>query len=63
MINGSASVESKSEVESLSVEYPQEDSMKKRFSEEQIVSILREAETGLATKNVCRTHGIAEQTF
>lgn len=36
--------------------------MKKRFSEEQIVSILREAESGTA-KDACRKHGIAEQTL
>jgi putative transposase len=37
--------------------------MKKRFSEEQIVSILRQAEAGTAAKDICRKHGIAEQTF
>jgi putative transposase len=38
--------------------------MKKRFSEEQIVSILREAETGATTaKDICRKHGISEYTF
>lgn len=35
--------------------------MKKRFSEEQIVSILREAEAGTG-KSACRKHGISEQT-
>ena len=38
--------------------------MKKRFSEEQIVSMLREAEVGeLPAKELCRKHGISEQTF
>ena len=34
------------------------------FTEEQIVQILREAETGEQTiGTVCRTHGISENTF
>ncbi len=34
------------------------------FTEEQIVQILREAETGEQTiGNLCRAHGIAENTF
>jgi putative transposase len=37
--------------------------MKKRFTEEQIVRILQEAEGGMSTRDVCRKHGIAEQTF
>ena len=36
---------------------------KSRFSEEQIVGILKESEAGLATGELCRKHGIAEQTF
>ena len=37
---------------------------KKRFSEEQIISILREAEKGeKPIGDVCRAHGIAENTF
>ncbi len=37
--------------------------MKKRFSEEQIIGILREQEAGAAVKEIIRRHGIAEQTF
>lgn len=38
--------------------------MQKRLSEEQIVGILREAETGERTiSEVCRSHGIAQNTF
>ena len=34
-----------------------------RFTEEQIIGILREQEAGVATAEVCRRHGISEQTF
>ncbi len=34
-----------------------------RFSEEQIIAILREQEQGLATAEVCRRHGISSATF
>jgi putative transposase len=34
-----------------------------RFSEEQISGVLREAEAGLKTAEVCRRHGIAEATL
>lgn len=37
--------------------------MKKRFTDEQIVRILQEAENGMSTKDVCRKHNISEQTF
>jgi putative transposase len=38
--------------------------MKKiRFSEEQIIRILKEQEAGARTVDVCRRHGIAESTF
>ena len=34
-----------------------------RFSEEQIIAILREQETGAKTVEVCRKHGISDATF
>ena len=34
-----------------------------RFSETQIISILKEADAGLAVKQVCRKHGISDATF
>jgi putative transposase len=36
---------------------------KSRFTEEQIIAILREQEQGLATAEVCRRHGISSATF
>ena len=36
---------------------------KSRFSEEQIIAILREQEAGVATAEVCRKHGISSPTF
>lgn len=37
--------------------------MKKRFSEEQIISFLREADAGLAVKDLCRKHGFSEASY
>ena len=34
-----------------------------RYSEEQIIGILREQEAGVATGEVCRRHGISDATF
>ena len=34
-----------------------------RFSEEQIIGILREQEAGSKTQEVCRRHGISDATF
>jgi putative transposase len=36
---------------------------RKRFTEEQIIGILKEHELGAKTADVCRKHGISEATF
>ncbi|WP_148230517.1 IS3 family transposase [Chitinophaga pinensis] len=36
---------------------------KTRFTESQIVSILKQQESGIPTKEICRQHGISEATF
>jgi putative transposase len=35
----------------------------KRFTEEQIIGVLKESEAGAKTKDLCRKHGISEPTF
>ncbi len=37
--------------------------MKARFTEEQIIGVLREHETGAAIADACRKHGISSATF
>jgi putative transposase len=34
-----------------------------RFSEEQIISILKEHQAGIALAEICRKHGISDATF
>lgn len=36
---------------------------RKRFTTEQIIKILKEAELGIKITELCRKHGISEQTF
>ena len=36
---------------------------KSRFTETQIVAILKEADTGMLIKDVCRKHGISDATY
>ena len=35
----------------------------KRFSEEQIIGILKQAQTGMKVVDLCRMHGISDVTF
>jgi putative transposase len=37
--------------------------MKKRFSEEQIIGFLREADAGMPVKDLCRRHGFSEASY
>jgi putative transposase len=37
--------------------------MKKRFTDEQIIGFLKEAEAGAAVKELCRKHGFSDAAF
>ncbi len=37
--------------------------MAKRHTEEQIIAVLKESETGMKTSELCRKHGISDATF
>ena len=37
--------------------------MKKRFTEEQIIGFLREAEAGMPVKDLCLKHGFSEASY
>ena len=37
--------------------------MKKRFTEEQIISFLKESEAGMPIKELCRKHGFSDATY
>ncbi len=37
--------------------------MKKRFSEEQIIGFLKEADKGVPVKELCRKHGFSDASF
>lgn len=37
--------------------------MKRRFSEEQIIGFLKDAERGVAVKELCREHGFSDASF
>ena len=36
---------------------------KSRFTEEQIIAVLKKSEAGASTKDLCREHGISPNTF
>jgi putative transposase len=36
---------------------------KSRFTEHQIIAILKEADTGIKVQDICRTHGISNATY
>ncbi|MBN3809872.1 transposase, partial [Paraburkholderia sp. Ac-20347] len=36
---------------------------KSRFSEEQIIGVLKEADAGMKVADLCRKHGISDATF
>ena len=37
--------------------------MKKRFSEEQIIGFLKEADAGMPVKELCRKHGFSDASY
>ncbi|EON10830.1 transposase IS3/IS911 [Pandoraea communis] len=37
--------------------------MQKRFTDEQIIGFLREAEMGIPVKELCRQHGFSEASY
>ena len=37
--------------------------MKRRFTDEQIICILKEHEAGITAKDLCRKHGMSDATF
>lgn len=37
--------------------------MKKRYSEEQIIGFLKEADAGVPVKDLCRQHGFSEASY
>jgi putative transposase len=37
--------------------------MKKRFTEEQIIGFLQEADAGMPVKDLCRRHGFSEASY
>ena len=36
---------------------------RKRYTEEQIIAVLKEAKTGISAAELCRKHGISDATF
>lgn len=36
---------------------------RKRYTEEQIIAVLKEAQAGVSTQELCRKHGMSDATF
>ena len=58
----SDSQENKLETEVAELKQVQE-TLKKQFSEEQIIAVLKEHQAGIAVADLCRKHGISDATF
>ncbi len=42
---------------------PEEIGREERFTDEQVIGFLREAESGVAIKDLCRRHGFSEASY
>lgn len=56
---GLSLAENSSFVRSIFLGQSKKDMKRSRFTEEQIIEMLKEQETGLSTAEVCRKHGVS----